>query len=206
MSSIVILHGDIVIPIVVPADLSFVMDLDSYGKYKSPEEKELSAEQIASIGLVKAAGDESYVLKDYDGDAKTDAVVEPVNGLPYFVVAGGKKGVPTILLDQSYNPEDKDLKKSFEAWSAMKDALINRDYNKAVSYFTPDAGRRYSEIFNALDGKIPEIVGFFRNFKLVSAGENTSIYALNRVVNGEERLFFIALAKQHDGSWKLEAM
>lgn len=202
----VLIHGEIITPIFVPANASFFMELDSFGIYKAPQALTLSAAQIASYGLEKAVLNVSYQLTDYDGDALVDAVIDPANGLPYFVLAGSADDGYPVMLEQAPTASDESQKESFEAWNGMKKALMEKNYSQALTYFSPGSSARYESVFQILSNEMPDIVRSFRNFKLVSSGDNTAVYAVNRLIGGNQHLYFITLSKQHDGSWKVEAM
>jgi hypothetical protein len=91
-------------------------------------------------------------------------------------------------------------------WESMNTALLAGDKATALSLLTPQAREKYERVFDALSPDMAAIVASFTSFRGVSVAEGFAEYALNRTIDGENRLFLIYFLKDADGVWRLEAM
>jgi hypothetical protein len=69
-----------------------------------------------------------------------------------------------------------------------------------------DASRKIRPVFDALLSNMPQIVGSFSAPQSVSLADGIGEYAINRVINGENRLFLIYFGRNGDGVWRLGSM
>jgi hypothetical protein len=53
---------------------------------------------------------------------------------------------------------------------------------------------------------LPQIVASFSELQLVTLSSELGEYAINRVINGEDRIFFIYFGQDGDGVWRLQSM
>ncbi|WNO08554.1 FG-GAP-like repeat-containing protein [Teredinibacter sp. KSP-S5-2] len=81
---VILLHGDIITPVVLPSPKSFVIYKDSSTAYSSPVLVELTEAQLVS--LILFAPDMDYVFEDVDADGLTDFRLLSSGSNPSLVV------------------------------------------------------------------------------------------------------------------------
>jgi hypothetical protein len=91
-------------------------------------------------------------------------------------------------------------------WSGFRTALGAGDKARAMQYMGPLAKERYSGPLDTLASLLPQIVASFSELQLVTLSSELGEYAINRVVNGEDRIFFIYFGQDGDGVWRLQSM
>lgn len=100
-----------------------------------------------------------------------------------------------------------EMDKQFQSiWDGLNTALIARDKPKALSYLNRSARVKYEPVFNALLPSFPAIVASYSALQRVSIAENMGEYAVNRVIDGVDEVFFIYLLRDPDGVWRLDSM
>jgi PKD repeat protein len=92
------------------------------------------------------------------------------------------------------------------AWNGFTSALAARDTTQALQFFNAAAKTKYAPALNALSAQLPQIVGSFSSIKTVSLGSTVGEYALNRTIDGINRLFLIYFLQDTDGVWRLDSM
>ena len=108
---------------------------------------------------------------------------------------------PIVLLSESA------LDQTIRAvWNGFKAALAAGDKAQAMQYMGPLARDRYSGPFDTLASLLPQIVASFSELQLVTLSSELGEYAINRVINGEDRIFFIHFGQDGDGVWRLQSM
>jgi len=91
---------------------------------------------------------------------------------------------PIVLLSESA------LDQTIRAvWSGFRTALGAGDKAQAMQYMGPLAKERYSGPLDTLASLLPQIVASFSELQLVTLSSELGEYAINRVVNGEDRIF-----------------
>ena len=75
-----------------------------------------------------------------------------------------------------------------------------------MQYMGPLARERYSGPFDTLASRLPQIVASFSDLQFVTLSSELGEYAINRIINGEDRLFFIYFGQDGDGVWRLQSM
>lgn len=91
-------------------------------------------------------------------------------------------------------------------WTAMNDALVDGDVNTALSFLTPGARTKYADIFDAL---LPDMAVLIASYSPLQRGFVTSEvaeYAINRMIDGHDKIFFVYFVKCDDGEWRIDAM
>jgi hypothetical protein len=68
------------------------------------------------------------------------------------------------------------------------------------------AQQRYSSAFDVLLPYFPQIVASFSAVQAVAFLSELGEYAISRVINGENRIFFIYFGRDSDGVWRLQSM
>ena len=91
-------------------------------------------------------------------------------------------------------------------WNGTSAALAAGDKEAALTYLTPGAQQKYAPVFDALLADMPTIVASFSALQPVSLSPSIGAYAINRTIDGRDRIFFIYFLKDADGVWRLDAM
>lgn len=109
--------------------------------------------------------------------------------------------IPLVLIDPA--TLDQDLR---AVWSGMTGALAAGDKALAMLHLDASAQQKYGPVFDALLTNMPQIVASFSALKAVTLSNALGEYAVNRIINGENRLFFVYFTVNPDGIWRLGAM
>jgi len=155
---------------------------------------------------------------DYDGNGVIDFTTSDPNApIEYTYTTPGVYQAKLIITDNQnlshtqtlvivvYDAVQMDQK--FTAiWSGMNDALIAKDVTKALSYLNAQAKTKYGPVFNALLSNMPEIIASYSPLQRVSISSDIGEYAINRTVDGVNRIFFIYFLRDPDGVWRIDAM
>jgi hypothetical protein len=91
-------------------------------------------------------------------------------------------------------------------WDGTTAALAAGDKEAALTYLTPGAQEKYAPVFDALLSDLPSIVASFSALQPVSLSPAIGAYAINRTIDGRDRIFFIYFLKDADGVWRIDAM
>jgi hypothetical protein len=91
-------------------------------------------------------------------------------------------------------------------WDGMKGALASGDKAAAMRYLDASAQRKYGPVFDALLPNMLQIVASFSAPQSVMLSGSLGEYAINRVINGENRIFFVYFGRNGDGVWRLGSM
>ena len=91
-------------------------------------------------------------------------------------------------------------------WNGFKTALAAGDKARAMQYMGPLAKERYSGPLDTLASLLPQIAASFSELQLVTLSSELGEYTINRVINGEDRIFFIYFGQDGDGVWRLQSM
>jgi len=93
-----------------------------------------------------------------------------------------------------------------QVWNAMNAALVAGDMDEALEFLTARSQQKYGPAFDALLPYVPEIVASYSPIHGVSIFEDLAEYAVNRTIDGEDRVFFIYFVRDQDGLWRLDSM
>ena len=77
---------------------------------------------------------------------------------------------------------------------------------QALNELTPNAQEKYGPVFTALQNNLPTIVAGFSNLQIVDINTEYAEYAVNRTIDGVNRVFLINFVKDGNGAWKLDSM
>jgi hypothetical protein len=91
-------------------------------------------------------------------------------------------------------------------WSGMTTALAAGDTDTALSYLTDAAKEKYGRVVDALLPHMANITASFSALQRAGLSSELCEYAINRTVNGQDRVFFIYFQKGDDGVWRIAAM
>jgi hypothetical protein len=61
-------------------------------------------------------------------------------------------------------------------------------------------------VFDVLLSDMPAIIASYSPMQLVSMSSGLAEYAINRTINGEDRIFLIYFLKGPDDVWRIDAM
>jgi hypothetical protein len=111
------------------------------------------------------------------------------------------QSIPIVLMSQT--ALDQTLR---AVWDGMKTALGAGDKARAMQNLDASAQQRYGPAFDVLLPGMPQIVGSFAEPQSVTLSTGMGEYAINRTINGENRIFFIYFGRNSDGVWRLGSM
>jgi hypothetical protein len=109
--------------------------------------------------------------------------------------------LPIVIVDAA--ALDQDLR---AVWSGMTAALAAGDKTSALRYLDANAQRKYDRVFDVLLPQMPQIVASFSPLKSVTLSNGLGEYAVNRIIDGVNRLFFVYFVRNGDGVWRLGSM
>jgi len=155
---------------------------------------------------------------DFDGDGHDDfrtnrPPISLVNtysipGLyfPKLKITDSAGHVHTAELAVEINSLDERDTLFIAVWNGMNDALLRGDLNEALVHLNARARQQYARALQGLLPDIPAIVGSYAPPLRVSVTANVLEYAVNRMVDGEDRAFLVYLLRDADGVWRLDRM
>ena len=91
-------------------------------------------------------------------------------------------------------------------WWGFTTALAAQDTTQALQYFNAQAQQKFQSVFQTLATDLPQIVGSFSAPQLVSVTDEIGEYAINRTIDGVDRIFFIYFVRDVDGIWRIDEM
>ncbi len=109
--------------------------------------------------------------------------------------------IPIVLY-----PESALDQASRAVWSGLKNALSSGDVARASQYLGFGMRERYATAFQTLAPYFSQIVGTLSDLQPVSLSGDLGEYAINRTINGENRIFFLYFGRDGDGVWRLQSM
>lgn len=155
---------------------------------------------------------------DFNGDAVIDlTTADPAAPLQFIYAAPGAYPAHFKMTDArggvvetvvTIGVQDKaQIDQMVKAhWSGMNSALVQGSKAQAKTYLTAQAQEKYGPVFDALSTKMPVIVASYSQFQMVSISPSVGEYAVNRTINGVNRIFFVYFMQGDDGVWRLESM
>ncbi len=108
-----------------------------------------------------------------------------------------------MIVVQDMSQMDMKLK---ALWSGMNTALIAGDKATALAYLSSTAQAKYVPVFDALMPDMQRIVSSCSVPQAGSISQEVGEYAINRVIDGINHVFFIYFLKGGDGVWRLDSM
>jgi len=91
-------------------------------------------------------------------------------------------------------------------WAGVRNALSSGNPDQAAPYIAAPTRQRYAAAFDTLSASLPRIVASFSELQLVSLSSELGEYAINRIINGQNRLFLLYFGRDGDGIWRLQSM
>jgi hypothetical protein len=93
-----------------------------------------------------------------------------------------------------------------QVWSGMTAALIRGDKAQAMQYLNHQAKEKYGPVLDALLPSMPQILAGFSALQTSTINDAVGEYAINRTIDGVNRIFFIYFLRDADGLWRLDSM
>jgi hypothetical protein len=155
---------------------------------------------------------------DFNGDGSIDqTVTNPASEMKFSYPASGiynarfkvleaqglevEKTVPVIVQDAA------ELDQACRAaWAGFVGALAGGNRTSALTYLSTGARERYSPVFDALAPQLGQIVGDFSVLQKVTTTSGLGEYAVNRTIDGVNRIFLIYFLQSEDGLWRIDGM
>lgn len=91
-------------------------------------------------------------------------------------------------------------------WGGMNAALLNGNKAVALEFLTLSTGIKYGPVFDVLLPYMPGIVASYSLPQRFLVSADIAEYAVDRTINGENRLFLIAFIKDAAGVWHIDGM
>jgi len=91
-------------------------------------------------------------------------------------------------------------------WAGMNDAVIAGNKEAALSYLSEPARGTYGPVFDVLQSDYAQIAASFSPLQGMGMSPEMIEYAVNRTIDGENRIFFIYFVRDLDGTWRLDSM
>ncbi len=91
-------------------------------------------------------------------------------------------------------------------WEGMNAALLDGNVDEALSFLTPGAQQEYADVFSIL---LPDMAALIASYSPLQRGfvaSEVAEYAVNRIIEGHNKIFLIYFIKGADGVWRLDAM
>ena len=106
----------------------------------------------------------------------------------------------------SLDPDGIMMKQLKVLWQGFAGALAARDKAKVMQYLNAQARDESGPVFDPLLSGMPQILASFSNLQIVTINNDIAGYAINRIVDRVNRIFFIYLLRDADGVWRVDSM
>lgn len=99
------------------------------------------------------------------------------------------------------------MDQTFKAiWGDMHSALIANNKAQALRYLNTQAQAKYGPVFDTLMPYFPAIVASYSTLQQLSISGDMGEYAVNRMIDGQNRIFLIYFLQDAEGVWRLDSM
>lgn len=155
---------------------------------------------------------------DFDGNGSIDLAVNDLNAaLEYRYTTPGVYTARFVITDsQGFSDTTQAtvvvqdpivLDRQFKTiWDGVNNALIAQNKSQALTYLNQSAQAKYGPVFDALMPNFPAIIASYSGLQRVSVTSEIGEYAVNRVIDGVDRIFFVYFLQDLDGIWRLDSM
>src|SRR5690606_21559534 len=151
---------------------------------------------------------------DFDDDGISDEIFTNVDSEPSYVSLQPGLYEPRLLVFANDSvieattviriASDIEMDAMFRAiWDGWKEKLVTGDTEAALAYISPGRRERYRKLFDGLAGRWPQIFATFTAMEPAILSSGFTEYAVNRTIDGENRLFLIYFAQDKNGVWRL---
>ncbi len=93
-----------------------------------------------------------------------------------------------------------------QTWSSFVRALASRNTAQVLQYFNSQGQQKYQPALQALAANLPQIAGSFSPPQTLSVTDSVGEYAINRLIDGVNRVFLIYFLRDADGVWRIDSM
>jgi PKD repeat protein len=166
----------------------------------------ISSDQTITMILGEFRPGFGIFVNPFAGAPLTHTYDQPGVYTPYFNVVRADGTTQTKQLQivvQSVQDVDQQLT---QVWNGLAGALTRGDKTAAMQYISSNSRAKYGAAFDALLPSLPQIVASFSTPQPASIGADVGEYAVNRTINGVNRLFFIYFLREADGVWRVDSM
>jgi hypothetical protein len=127
-------------------------------------------------------------------------------GIYYFTISGkAPNGDPysdTIAIVIFSEAELDNLLRA--TWAGMKQAMINKDAERASSYFAGWSKERYLGIFSALGNHMLQVAQDMQDIGMIYFVDKVAKYRIRRMEEGQEITYYIYFVRDEKGLWKIQ--
>jgi len=191
-----------------------------------PAPIEISASPYSGIAPLEVsfevlAGSEGTIQKvdaDFDGNGSVDLTIAgPAASFQHSYTARGVYPARFVVTDAQGSTTVQQFPIVAEdaagidrmlrsMWSGFTTALIQGNKAEAMAFLNARAREQYGPVFDPLLPGMGAIVGSFSQLQSVSLDSNVAEYAINRTIEGVNRIYFIYYLRDIDGVWRLDSM
>lgn len=93
-----------------------------------------------------------------------------------------------------------------EVWAHLNAGLASGKLDKALVQLNQPAREKYGDVFESLVPNMQEIVASYSDLLPIGVEETLAEFAVNRMIDGIDRVFLIYLLQDGSGIWKLDSM
>jgi len=91
-------------------------------------------------------------------------------------------------------------------WSGMHNAVAAGNKDAALASLSETARAKYGPVFDLLKDDYAQLMASFSVPSATAIDSDIAEYAVNRVINGESRIFLIYFMRDLDGVWRIDSM
>jgi hypothetical protein len=148
-------------------------------------------------GNVAASGPDDLIAFTYTQAGTYQAA------LTLFDTAGTSSQQPFAI--QAQDPAQLD--QLFRAlWNGVNTALVAGDKAKAMTFLNAAAQEKYGPVFDKIMPQMASLVASYSPLQRASLSSRIGEYAINRTIDGVNRIFFIYFLQDANGAWLIDAM
>jgi hypothetical protein len=166
----------------------------------------VSSDQAITMVLGEFRPGFAFIVNPFAGAALTHIYDQPGVYNAFFNVVRADGTTQTKQLQvvvESAAQVDQQLR---QAWSGLSAALAGGNKAAAMRYLNAEAQEKYGPIFDALLPNMAQIMASFSPLQPVTIADQVASYAVNRMINGVNRVFFVYFIQDGDGVWRLDSM
>jgi hypothetical protein len=157
------------------------------------------------------------VQVDADANGSIDLVLNPGDPIELSYSGVGLRQARVVVFDNALVAHEQrvtfvlldlaTVDRCIQAvWGAMNDALASGDKAAAMSYLSEQARETYEPVFDALMPQMAEIVASYSEPKRSLIMGTYAEYGVNRVVEGQNKIFLVGFVTSPFGQWQMDAM
>lgn len=157
------------------------------------------------------------VQVDGDGNGSIDMILNPGDPIELSYTGTGLRQARVYVFDNALQVHEQRVSfvlldlaavdRSIQAvWGAMNEALASGDKAMALGFLSEQARERYDPVFDALMPQMPEIVASYSEPRRSLVMGSYAEYGVNRMVDGQNKIFLTGFITNQLGQWQLETM